>query len=222
MTSEFSFKLTDILFMFRGAAITLGLVCIATTTGGILGFLVGLIRSNARNRILRFILAVYVEFFRSTPLLLQIFLVFFALPLIGIEVKAIWAASLSLMLYTGSYISEITRAGILAIDRVQWNSGAALAMNLWQQLFYVILPQALRIMIPPAIGFLVGLVKDSSLVSIIGFMELTRISRLISDRTMEPLPVFGIASVIYFVICYPLAVFGRRIEVRLSMGVKKP
>jgi len=220
--SEFYFKLSDIVFMLRGAAITLGLVCIAIIIGGVIGFFVGIIRSCTRNRIIRSVLAVYVEFFRSTPLLLQIFLVFFALPLIGIEVKAIWAASLSLGLYTGSYMSEIVRAGISAIDRVQWNSGAALAMTFWQQLYYVILPQALRIMIPPSIGFLVGLVKDSSLVSIIGFMELTRISRLISDRTMQPLLVFTITGIIYFIICYPLAVWGRRMEIRLSKGVKKP
>ena len=109
-------------------------------------------------------------------------------------------------------MTEIARGGILSVAKAQWEASASIGLTFLQQMRYVIFPQAIKIMIPPSVGFLVGLVKDSSLMAVIGFMELTRVARLISDRTMEPLIVITIAGVIYFIICYPLALLGRRLE----------
>jgi polar amino acid transport system permease protein len=109
-------------------------------------------------------------------------------------------------------MAEITRSGIQSLPEGQWKASGALGLSFLQQMRYVIMPQAIRIMIPPSIGFLVGLVKDSSLMAVIGFMELTRTARLISDRTLQPILVLSVAGVIYFAICYPLAIFGQRLE----------
>lgn len=211
-----SFSLSDVFFLFRASLVTVALVAIGMGLGTVVGFVFGVIGACSRNRIWKALVASYVEFFRGTPLLIQVFLIYFGLPLFGIDVPAIVAAGASLSIYTGAYMTEIARGGILSVAKTQWEASASIGLTFLQQMRYVILPQAVRIMIPPSVGFLVGLVKDSSLMAVIGFMELTRVARLIGDRTLEPLLVISIAGVIYFMICYPLALLGRRLEKTLK------
>jgi polar amino acid transport system permease protein len=211
-----SFGLSDVFFLLRAAGVTILLVSAGMSLGTIIGFLFGIVGSCSRNQVWKYLVAGYVEFFRGTPLLIQVFLIYFGLPLFGINVPAMVAAIISLTIYTGAYMTEITRGGILSVAKTQWEASASIGLTFLQQMRYVIVPQAVRIMIPPSVGFLVGLVKDSSLMAVIGFMELTRVARLISDRTMKPILVISIAGIIYFIICYPLALLGRRLEKALK------
>jgi polar amino acid transport system permease protein len=154
----------------------------------------------------------YIEIFQGTPLLMQLFLVFFGLPLLGVEVQPWIAATVGLTLFTSAYLAEIWRGCVEAIPKGQWEASSSLAMNYFEQLRHVILPQATRIAIGPTVGFGVQAVKDTALVSIIGFTELTKAGTMISNATFRPFVVYGLVAVIYFVICYPLTRYARTLE----------
>ena len=148
--------------------------------GGIVGFALLVMRVSS-SRVLRTIVKVYIEIFQGTPLLMQLFLVFFGLPLLGVEVQPWIAATVGLTLFTSAYLAEIWRGCVEAIPKGQWEASSSLAMNYFEQLRHVILPQATRIAIGPTVGFGVQAVKDTALVSIIGFTELTKAGAIISS-----------------------------------------
>jgi polar amino acid transport system permease protein len=160
----------------------------------------------------------YIELFQGTPLLMQLFLVFFGLPLIGIDVAPWMAAAIGLTLSASAYLAEIWRGAVEAIPSGQWDAGAALGLHLPNQLRLVVLPQALRIAIAPTVGFLVQLVKSTALTSIIGFNELLKTSNVINNATFAPFTVYGVVALIYFVLCYPLTRTSRWLEHRLRIG----
>ena len=150
----------------------------------------------------------------GTPLLGQLFIFFFGLPLFKIQVDPWVAASMALSLYSAAFLGEIWRGSLQSVSRRQWEAAAALGMPYGQQLLYVVLPQAIRISVAPTVGFLMQLVKDTSLTALIGFIELTRASQIITAATFAPLPVYGTAAVIYFVICFSLGRLSARLERR--------
>ncbi len=158
----------------------------------------------------------YIELFQGTPLLLQLFLVFFGLPLLGVNVQPWLAAGVGLTLSASAYLAEIWRGCVEAIPAGQWDAAAALGLQPLHQLRLVILPQALRIAVPPTVGYSVQLVKSTALTSIIGFDELLRTGDVITNATFAPFTVYGVVVLIYFVLCFPLTVFARRLERRLS------
>jgi polar amino acid transport system permease protein len=145
---------------------------------------------------------------------------FFGVSLFGIEVSALSAAAFGVIAYGGAYMAENIRGGIEAIRKQQWEAGAALGLTQYQQLRIVILPQALRIIIPPSVGFFVGLIKDTAVATIVGFVELTHAAVIIRYRIGESFTVFAAVMAIYFVLCYPIATFGRYLERRLQAGVR--
>ncbi|WER50573.1 amino acid ABC transporter permease [Cupriavidus sp. WKF15] len=194
---------------------TVGLSLIAFAGGGIVGFLLLVARiaevPGARRGI-----ALYVQLFQGTPLLMQLFLTYFGLALIGIETSALLAAALCLTFYASAYLTEIWRGCVDALPRGQWEASASLAMNLREQLRYVILPQAARIAVAPTVGFMVQVIKGTALASVIGFVEVTKAGQMISNATFQPFLVYSCVALMYFALCFPMSVWSRRLERRLQ------
>ena len=179
--------------------------------GGAVG-LVLLVMRVSRSRVLRALVRVYVEVFQGTPLLLQLFIVFFGLPLVGVDVSPWVAATLGLTFFTSAYLAEIWRGCVESVPKGQWEASESLAMNYFEQLRHVILPQAARIAVAPTVGFGVQAIKDTALVSIIGFAELTKAGTQISNATFKPFLVYGLVALIYFALCYPLTRYARTLQ----------
>ena len=158
----------------------------------------------------------YVELFQGTPLLMQLFLTYFGLGLIGIHTTPLLAATLCLSLYAGAFLTETWFGCVRSIPNGQWEASASLALSRHEQLRYVIFPQAIRISVPPTIGLLVQIIKNTSLASVIGFIELTRTGQIITNVTYEPFFVYGLVALIYFGICFPCSVVGRSLERKFS------
>ncbi|KAI3608559.1 ABC transporter, permease protein (cluster 3, basic aa/glutamine/opines) (plasmid) [Cupriavidus necator H850] len=194
---------------------TIGLSLIAFAGGGIVGLLLLVARIADVPGVRRGI-ALYVQLFQGTPLLMQLFLTYFGLALIGIETSALFAAALCLTLYASAYLTEIWRGCVDAIPRGQWEASASLALNLREQLRYVILPQAARIAVAPTVGFMVQVIKGTALASVIGFVEVTKAGQMISNATFQPFLVYSCVALLYFALCFPLSVWSRRLERRLQ------
>jgi polar amino acid transport system permease protein len=208
----------DILgFLLLAARWTVLLSIIAFIGGGI-GALLLLLLRYAQPKIGVRIMTLYVEVLQGTPLLLQLFLVFFGLPLLGIDVSPILAAGVALTLYASAFLGEIWRGCVDAIGRGQWDASASLGMKFIVQMRYVILPQALRIAVPPTVGFLVQLVKSTALASIVGFNELVKAGQIVTNATFQPVVVYGLVALIYFCMCFPLTHFARVLERKLNQA----
>ena len=159
----------------------------------------------------------FVELFQGTPLLMQLFLAYFGLALIGLEVSAWASAALALSLYSAAFLTEIWRGCVNAVPRGQWEAAASLALSLYEQMRHVIGPQAVRIAIAPTVGFLVQVVKGTALASVIGFIELTKAGTMIANATFKPFVVYAAVALVYFALCFPISVWSRRLERRLAM-----
>lgn len=210
-----AFTYKDILFLLQGALVTIALCAMAISCGLLLALVIGLMRTAKRFRFLRWPAAVYVEIFRGTPLLMQLFIAYFGLSILGLNLPRFVAVSVPLILYTGAYMGEIVRAGIEAVHRGQREAGLSLGMTHSQLLRYVVAPTAVRVMVPPTVGFLVQLVKGTSLAYVVGYVELTRAGYIVSQSTYATMLVFTLVGAIYFAICYPLSLASQRLEFRL-------
>jgi polar amino acid transport system permease protein len=198
---------------------TLLLSAIAFAAGGTLALMLLVLRFGFGKGVKRTI-ALYVELFQSTPLLMQLFLVYFGLPGLGIDVSAWLAAAVCLTLYSSAFLTDIWRGAVEAIPRGQWDGSSSLGLHYLAQLRLVILPQAMRMAIPPTVGFLVQLVKSTALASIVGFHEVTRTAQIVTNATFQPFVVYGLAALIYFAMCYPLTDLSRRLERRLATSAQ--
>ena len=203
-------------FFVKAAGITMGLSALSLFTGSVIGFLLSLLRISG-NRVLSGLTYAYAEIFRGSPLLVQLFLVYFGLPIVfHLDVSAFTTVAVSMILYTAGYMTEIFRAAIQAVHRGQWDAAYSIGMTYTQALFKVIIPQAMRIAVPPTLGQFISILKDSSLASIIGFMELTKAGMAVRAATSNTLLTFAIVTYLYFAICYSLSIASRRVEVRLK------
>lgn len=211
------FSLIDVGILLGAAQWTIILSLVAFAGGGLVGMLVTLLRISPVAP-LRLTAQAYILVFQGTPLLMQMFLAFFGLGLVGIDVSPLLAVSVALTLYSSAFLAEIWRGTIEAVPRPQWEGSESLGMNKLEQLTYVILPQAFKMALPPTVGFAVQIVKSTSLAAIIGFTDLTRAAQLINTATLQPLLVFCVAALIYFLICYPLSALSRYLERRLHAG----
>ncbi|WP_260471782.1 amino acid ABC transporter permease [Pandoraea apista] len=196
---------------------TLVLSLIAFVLGSAGGFLVMLARISPR-RWLRLPSQVFIEAIQGIPLLILLFIVYFGLSVYGFELPAIVAAALALMVYTSAYLGDIWRGCVEAMPRAQWEAAECLSLSRWQTLRLVIIPQAVRLSLPPTIGFLVQIIKMTSLASVIGFVELTRAGQIINNSIFQPFLVFSLVGVFYFVLCYPLSRWSASLEDRLNVG----
>ena len=213
-----SLSLSAILpYLLMGARWTLLLSAIAFLGGGTGAFLLLLLRYG-QPRLGARAVHLYVEVLQGTPLLLQLFLVFFGLPLLGIEVSPLLAAGVALTLYASAFLAEIWRGCVDAIPHGQWDASGALGLRFILQMRYVILPQALRIAVPPTVGFLTQLVKATALASIVGFEELTKAGQIVTNATFRPFLIYGLVAAIYFAMCYPLTFCARILERKLSQS----
>jgi polar amino acid transport system permease protein len=154
----------------------------------------------------------YIEFFQGTPLLMQLFLFFFGVALLGVEVSPWLAASLALTLWTSAFLTEIWRGCVEALPKGQWEAGETLGLSYVEQMRYIILPQALRIAIPPTVGFSVQVIKGTALASIIGFVDLTKAGTMLNNATFRPFLVYSLVALIYFALCFPLSWYAHRLE----------
>ena len=162
--------------------------------------------------------SLYVQLFQGTPLLMQLFLAYFGLALFGINVPAWLAASLALTLYTSAFLAEIWRGCVAAVPKGQWEAAASLAMSFGETMRHVIGPQALRIAVPPTVGFLVQVIKGTALASVIGFIELTKAGTMITNATFRPFTVYACVALMYFALCWPISAWSRRLERKLRRG----
>ena len=209
------FGTNELLFILAAVRWTLLLSVLAFVGGAIAGLGVALART-ADWPWLRHLTTGYIKLFQGTPLLMQLFLVFFGANILGFSVDPLVAAAIGLTLYASAFLGEIWRGCIQAIPKGQWEAATALGLHYPDRMRYVILPQAAKIGIAPTVGFLVLLVKSTSLASIIGFVELTRAGQIINTATFRPFLVFGIVAGLYFVLCWPLSVVAKRLEARFG------
>ncbi|PKR57101.1 amino acid ABC transporter permease [Thalassospira lohafexi] len=202
----------DIIYnLLMAARWTVLLSLTAFVLGGLVGLLL-LMARTAGGAWAKGLVRCYVELFQGTPLLMQLFIVFFGLPLIGLDISPWMAAMLGLTLFTSAFLTEIWRGCVEAIGKGQWEASTSLGMKFTQQMRYIILPQAMRIAVPPTVGFSVQVVKGTAVASIIGFVELTKAGTMITNATYAPFTVYGFVAVMYFLICYPLSLFARHLE----------
>ncbi|MBZ9676382.1 amino acid ABC transporter permease [Mesorhizobium sp. ES1-1] len=199
----------------RGLGMTVMLSVISLVLGTLIGFALGIVRTGG-NRLMAGVIGAWVDLIRGTPFLVQIFLIFFILPEFGIELDAFTAGIIALTNLAACFICEIVAAGIRSVPTGQVEAALASGLSRLQRMRQVVLPQAMRIVLPPLVGQYVLLIKDSSVVSAIGLTDLTRVGWLVVQRVPNGLLVFFLVGVGYFIVCYPLILLARRLESRLG------
>lgn len=202
--------------LFAGMLTTVKICFFAIILGTLLGVLLGLL-SLGRNAPLRWIVRAYVDFIRGTPLLIQIFLVYFALPVVGVRLPEFWAGVIALSLNAAGFIAEIVRGTVGSIERGQSEAALSIGMTHGQTLVYVLLPQALRPFVPPLTNELITLVKGSALLSVISVYELTRAGQAIISVHFVPFEIFLLIALYYYLLVSSLAWISRLIERRLPV-----
>ena len=206
-------------FLMVGLRWTVLLSAIAFVGGGVVGLLVALARVS-ENAVLRRVTAGYIAVFQGTPLLMQLFVVYFGLGLFGLQLPAWLAVAIAFTLNASAFLGEIWRGAIQALPKGQTEAANALGLHYRSRMKDVILPQALRIAQPATVGYLVQLIKGTSLAAIVGFIELARAGQIVSNQTFEPILVFGIVGAIYFVLCWPLSLYSARLESKFAAATR--
>ena len=194
---------------------TVVLSMIAFAGGGLVGMLL-LVARLSKLRGMNTLVGVYVQLFQGTPLLMQLFLIYFGIALFGINTSAWVAASVALTLYTSAYLTEIWRGCVAATPKGQWEAGQSLALSFREQLQHVVLPQAIKIALPPTVGFLVQVVKGTALASVIGFIELTKAGTMITNATFQPFVVYSCVAFLYFSLCFPISLYAKILERKIT------
>lgn len=194
------------------------LLSLVSFLGGAGVGLVLLFMRISKKKSLRVFSKYYVELFQGTPLLMQLFIAFFGLGLVGIDVPAWLAAGLTLILWAAAFLTEIWRGCVEAVNKGQWEASASLGMGRLQQMRYVILPQAMRVAIPPTVGFAVQVIKGTAVTSIIGFVELSKAGTIVTNATFQPFTVYGLVALIYFALCWPLSKSSQILERKLNVA----
>ncbi|ROR03236.1 amino acid ABC transporter permease [Desulfosoma caldarium] len=203
-------------FFLKGLWMTVAVSGLSLVMGTVIGCVTGIVRAF-RVPVLGKLLFAYVDFMRGTPFLVQVFIIFFILPEWGVHLEAFTAAVVSLTLYAAAYICEIVAAGLLAVPSGQMEAAKASGLNWFQRMRYVIVPQAIKTILPPLVGQYVLLIKDSSVVSVIGVTDVTRVGWFTVQRIPEGLMVFGLVGLLYFAVCYPLIHLANYLEKKLHM-----
>jgi His/Glu/Gln/Arg/opine family amino acid ABC transporter permease subunit len=205
-------------YLLSGVKFTIALASLVILIGTFLGVILGLMQES-RSRLVRYPANLIVEITRGTPLIMQMFFIFFGLPALGIRLSTFPSAAIAMSLFAAGNAAEIVRGAIDSLPLGQFDAAKSLGMNYVQMMIYVILPQALRRMIPPMMGLFTTLIKDTSLAAIIGAFELTRAAQEIIERTFHSLEIYLVAAALYFLICYPLSYYTRKVEQRRVAGV---
>lgn len=212
----------------KGTLWTIALCATSGILGSVLGLILGLAETSP-SRVARWLSSIYVNVIRGVPVLILIFFIYFGVPLLfpGIDIPGFLTGVIALTGFVGAYMAEILRGSIEALPKGQNEAADALGMGYFLKYRSVIMPQAMKIVVPPAINFLIALVKDSSLITVIGFIELTKAGSVVSNLTSDPIATYLAVAVIYFVICYGISRLGRAYEKRTgirsdALRVQKP
>lgn len=203
-------------FFLKGLWMTVAVSGLSLVAGTIIGFIWGIIRAG-QSKWLKSIIGAWVDLIRGTPFLVQVFIVFFILPEAGIQLEAFPAAVLALTNMGACFICEIVAGGILAVPDGQRDAATASGLSALQQLRYIIMPQTMRTILPPLVGQYVLIIKDSSVVSAIGVVDVTRVGWLTVQRIPEGIMVFGLVGILYFAVCYPLIQLSMNLERRMTI-----
>jgi polar amino acid transport system permease protein len=212
----FSQLMDSLPFFVRGLWMTIKVAGLSLILGTAIGFALGVLRAG-RNRWISRLIGVWVDLIRGTPFLVQVFIVFFILPEAGIHLEAYAAAVAALTNMAACFICEIVAGGIWAVPTGQVEAATATGLNHYQRMRHVVLPQAMRIILPPLVGQYVLIIKDSSIVSAIGLVDITRVGWLTVQRIPEGIMVFGLVGLGYFIICYPLIHLASYLEKRMTV-----
>ena len=211
-----SFSFVDFASLIFAIQWTVALVVLALAFGAPLGLALATARIS-RFAPLRWFAAAIIQLVQGIPLLGLLFFFYFGMPMfLGLQVPAILAVTVAYTLYTAGFLGDIWRGGLEAVKHAQWEAGACLGLSVRQQFRHIIGPQALRLSLPPTVGFLVQLIKGTSLASIVGFVELARAGQVASAATFQPLLTYSLVAVIYFALCFPLTLWSRSLEARLD------
>ena len=203
----------DVFYLVAALRWTLALAAVAFVGGALVGALVALLRV-AKRAPLRLLGVVYTQVVQGTPLLVWIFGLYFGIAIFGFSVAPWVAAATAFSIYAGAFLGDIWRGALQAVPKTQWEAGGSLGLSFPQQIRYIIVPQAVRIATPPTVGFLVQLIKDTSLASTIGFVELTREGQTTTAATFQPFAVYLTVAGLYFLLCFPLTRWSRKLERR--------
>ncbi|MDE2456698.1 MAG: amino acid ABC transporter permease [Burkholderiales bacterium] len=206
-------------YLLEGALGTVELAVLSLIFSGIAGLIVALARVSPR-RAVRIAVGGYIQVIQGTPLLVLMGLCFYGPNIAGFgSVSALGAATLAMTIYSSAFLGEIWRGCIQAVHKSQWEAAECLALSRWQRMRLVVLPQALRIATPPTVGFMVQIVKNTSIASlVIGFAELSYNAKVLNNSTFQPFVYFGAAALLYFAMCYPLSRWSRVLERRMRAG----
>jgi polar amino acid transport system permease protein len=201
----------QLIFILQGTLWTIALAVIGFIGGGIIGLAIALMRVS-RNSWVNTIAAVYVQAVQGIPLPVLMFLAYFGLSLGGVDVPAVVAAGVSMTIFSAAYLGKIWRGSIQAVPKGQREAAESLGLTRRQSMFLVILPQAVRLSIPPTVGFMVQIVKNTSYAVVIGFTELTQSGKIVNNVIFQPFLVFTIVGAIYFCLCSPLSRASRKLD----------
>ncbi|MGJ7487392.1 amino acid ABC transporter permease [Variovorax sp. LT2P21] len=215
-----TFGYPEFLFILEAAKWTLALSLIAFIGGAILGLVIALARTS-ESKTARGLAIGFIQIFQGTPLLLQLFLIFFGAPVLGLDINPWIAAGAALILNSAAFLGEIWRGCIEAIPRGQIEAAHALNLKYGARMRDVVLPQAFRIALAPTVGYVVQIIKGTSLAAIIGFTEITRAGQIINNATFQPLYVFTTVAAIYFAICWPLSLLAARMERKRNLAMAR-
>ena len=211
------FGTIDALYLIAAVRWTLLLTLVGFAGGALIGIVIAVMRISGVIA-LQTAAICYIQVIQGTPLLVLLFIFFFGLSIIGLPILPWIAAAAAFSLYTGAFLGEIWRGALQSIPRTQWEAGGSLGLGFGEQLRYVIVTQAVRIAIPPTVGFLVQLIKNTSLAATIGFVELTREGQLTTAATYQPFTVYLVVASLYFFMCFPLTQWSRILERRLHVA----
>jgi len=203
-------------FFLKGLWMTAAVSGLGLIGGTVVGFTWGIIRAG-NNKVFKSMIGAWVDLIRGTPFLVQIFIIFFILPEVGISLEAFPAAVIALGNEAACFICEIVAGGIMAVPSGQREAATASGLSTYHQFRYIIMPQAMRIILPPLVGQFVLIIKDSSVVSAIGVIDVTRVGWLTVQRIPQGILVFGLVGILYFVICYPLIRLSNNLESRMTV-----
>src|SRR3954471_3969693 len=206
----------EFLFILGALRWTILLSLIAFVGGALGGFLIALLKASELAP-LRWFGTLYIRLFQGTPLLMQLFLIYYGLTVVtGLRIDPWPAVAIAFTAYAAAFLGDIWRGCIEAIPKEQWEAATALSLRRFRTLRLVILPQAMRIAIPPSVGFLVQLIKGTSVASIIGFVELTRAGQLMTNVTFQPMTIYPLVAGFYFALCWPLSILSQALEKRMD------
>src|ERR1700761_2335474 len=208
--------MTSLSILLQGLVATLLLSAAAIVGGTLTGLLAAVLRSFGPWGTQR-IATLYIELFRGTPVLITLMFIYFGVSYFGYAIDVFAAGVVGLSIYQGAYISEVFRSGIESVQKGQWEVSQILGLSKVQTFFSVILPQTGKIVMPPLIGQYLSLIKDTSIVSMIGMSELMHQGQAIVDRIGKPVEIYGLVALLYFIVCFPLSRWVRRHDRRRSL-----